>query len=124
MNATFLFIGALLGGSGVMLGAFGAHALKAMLGEHADTWDTAVAYQMFHALAIVLVALLERALPDTALPAYAGWFFLAGVVLFSGSLYVLALGGPRWFGPVTPIGGIAFIAGWSCLAIAGWQKLG
>lgn len=125
VNGTFLLIGALLGGTGVLLGAFGAHALKATLGpDHAGTWDTAVTYQMSHALAIVLVALLQRALPHTVLPTTAGWLFLAGVLLFSGSLYALALGGPRWLGPVTPLGGVAFVAGWSCLAIAGWQKLG
>ncbi len=115
---TALLIGALYGGLGVVLGAFGAHALKARL-EPAmlATWDTAVLYQLVHALALLLVAIFAR---TTTLPglSVAMWSFVIGVLLFSGSLYVLALGGPRWLGPVTPLGGMAFIVGWSALVVA------
>lgn len=108
----------------MLLGAFGAHALKARLAESSlSTWETAVHYQLVHALALVLVALFLRTAaggPSSALTA-AGWCFLAGILLFSGSLYVLALGGPRLLGPVTPIGGVAFLAGWLALLVAAWR---
>ncbi|MCR9277973.1 MAG: DUF423 domain-containing protein [Pseudomonadaceae bacterium] len=113
-----LLIGALYGGLGVVLGAFGAHALKARL-EPAmlATWDTAVLYQLVHGLALLLVALIAR---TSTLPglSVAMWSFAIGVLLFSGSLYVLALGGPRWLGPVTPLGGVAFIVGWLAIVVA------
>lgn len=119
MNAMLaLLIGALYGGLGVVLGAFGAHALKARL-EPAmlATWDTAVLYQLVHGLALLLVALIAR---TSTLPglSVAMWSFAIGVLLFSGSLYVLALGGPRWLGPVTPLGGVAFIVGWLAIVVA------
>lgn len=115
---TALLVGAVYGGLGVVLGAFGAHALKARL-EPAmlATWDTAVLYQLVHALALLLVALLARTTSLTGL-SVAMWSFAIGVLLFSGSLYVLALGGPRWFGPVTPLGGVAFIVGWMAIVVA------
>lgn len=106
-----------------MLGALGAHALRSKLDPSAlHAFETAVTYQFFHSIAVCIVAVLLRstdapiAAPGTA--AFAGYAFVAGIVLFSGSLYVLSLGGPRWFGPVTPIGGVAFIAGWIALAVA------
>jgi uncharacterized membrane protein YgdD (TMEM256/DUF423 family) len=117
----FLAAGALYGATGVVLGAFGAHALASRLSDsNLAVWDTAVTYQLTHALALLVVGLLTRApapgSPSTALN-IAGWGFLVGVVLFSGSLYALALGGPRMLGPVTPIGGVAFITGWVALLI-------
>ena len=121
---TWLAIGALFGGTGVMLGAFGAHALKARLAETAlATWQTAVSYQLTHALALLVVGVWLRASAHGSgapgrLLGFAGGAFAAGVLLFSGSLYLLALGGPRWLGPVTPAGGLAFLAGWLALAIA------
>ena len=117
MNNALLVAGAALGAAGVVLGAFGAHALKNVLDPaRLSTWDTAVTYQLFHALAIVLAFLVGRHFPGSALPGYAGWLFVAGVVMFSGSLYALGLGAPRWLGPITPLGGVALIAGWCCLA--------
>jgi uncharacterized membrane protein YgdD (TMEM256/DUF423 family) len=125
----WLFMGATFGGTGVMLGAFGAHALTARLTPAAlDTWQTAVSYHLIHALALVAlgiwlrIGLSEAGIPGPAEPGrlatLACVLFAAGIVLFSGSLYALALGGPRWLGPVTPLGGLAFIAGWVVLALA------
>jgi uncharacterized membrane protein YgdD (TMEM256/DUF423 family) len=118
----FLIIAALYGACGVMLGAFGAHALSARLAGGLATWQTAVTYHLIHALALLGVGLwLRVAMADASLHlplTLAGWSFVAGVLLFSGSLYVLALGGPRVFGPITPLGGIGFIIGWLALAWA------
>lgn len=115
----FLAIGALLGAIGVALGAFGAHALqKRLTPQKLTTFETGVRYHFYHALALVVVGLLNTAQPDLALVGVAGWLFIVGVLLFSGSLYGLALGGPRWLGPVTPLGGLAFLAGWLVLMFA------
>lgn len=117
-----LTVAALLGAIGVGLGAFGAHGLQSQLGAQGlETWQTAVTYQLIHALAVLTVGVWLRVASPAAVPAataFAGWSFAAGVVLFSGSLYLLALGGPRWLGPVTPLGGVAFILGWLALAWA------
>lgn len=124
----FLVIAALYGASGVMLGAFGAHGLKAQLGAGGlAVWQTAVQYHLLHALVILAVGLWLR-LDDRGAAVQwpltlAGWSFVAGVILFSGSLYALALGGPRVLGPVTPLGGVAFIGGWLALGWAGVRSL-
>ena len=120
---TLLIMGALLGGTGVMLGAFGAHALRDALGpERLGTWETAVSYHLTHALGVLLTVALARGFGASASFSWAGWSFVVGVLLFSGSLYLLALGGPKWLGPVTPIGGLAFIAGWGALLVAGLRS--
>lgn len=118
---------ALLGTFGVGLGAFGAHALKAQLlaTGQLDNWRTAVSYQLIHAVAgLALWALLhaaERApQPKLLRAALACW--ISGVVLFSGSIYGLCLGGPHWLGPVTPLGGLALMAGWICVLVASISK--
>ena len=118
MDRTFLLLGALAGFLGVMLGAFGAHALRARLSpEMLAVFETGVRYQMYHALALLLVAaLVPRAGGWMVLSA--GWCFVAGIVIFSGSLYALALSGVTILGAITPIGGLAFLAGWALLAIA------
>ena len=118
MSRTFLLLGALSAGLAVALGAFGAHGLRARLSP-ADlaTFETGARYQMYHALALLAVAWVAAQVPG-ALPRAAGWLFVAGTVVFSGSLYVLVLTGQRWLGAVTPIGGVAFLAGWICLALA------
>lgn len=114
----FLAAGALLGGTGVLFGAFGAHALSDVLDISAlSAWDTAVLYQLIHALALVLTALLMPAAAPRRELIVAGVGFLAGAVLFSGSLYALALDGPRILGPVTPVGGVGFLVGWIALMI-------
>ncbi|MBF0191042.1 MAG: DUF423 domain-containing protein [Magnetococcales bacterium] len=116
-GARFLFWGALNAGLAVMLGAFGKHALKSMLSEPMmETWRTAAYYHLTHALALVLVAVIvERSSrPDRV--AVAGWLLLTGMLLFSGSLYLLALTGFRPLGIVTPLGGGCFLFGWFWLA--------
>ena len=102
---------ALLGAIGVGLGAFGAHGLEdSLTTRQLEVWTTAVDYHLIHAVALLAVALYGRAVDrGITWPAAA---FATGIALFSGSLYVLALDGPRWLGPVTPIGGVAFLVGW------------
>ncbi|HUR28228.1 MAG TPA: DUF423 domain-containing protein [Planctomycetota bacterium] len=102
----------------VALGAFGAHGLKARVdAEHLALWSTAVQYHALHALALFAFGIWRERVPGSGL---AGFFFLSGIALFCGSLYGLALGGPGWLGPVTPLGGLAFLAGWATL---GFQVL-
>jgi uncharacterized membrane protein YgdD (TMEM256/DUF423 family) len=113
-------IAALLGAAAVLLGAFGAHALRDTLDERAlAIWHTAVEYQFWHVLAAVAVALLARDGASTCLR-IAAIAFVAGIVLFCGSLYALALGGPRIVGVITPFGGVAFVVGWIALAVHAW----
>lgn len=117
----WIMLGGIFGGLSVMLGAFGAHSLKNVLTEKSlATFHTANQYQFFHSLALVLVGLLAAQLGDerNSKVIKAGWFFLAGIVMFSGSLYWLALGGPRVLGPVTPLGGLSFMIGWFLLAFS------
>ncbi len=122
-----LLAAAVLGLTGVGLGAMGAHALKATLIERGMTvaWETAARYHLFHAVALIGVAAWVRVAPladGTRAMAWAAKLWCVGVVLFSGSLYWLALGGPRWLGPVTPFGGIALMAGWLLVGIAAFAK--
>ena len=115
-------IAGVLGFLAVALGAFGAHALKARLEPgQLVVFETGVRYQMYHALALLAVAMLADRRPCGALNA-AGSLFLAGVLLFSGSLYLLSTQGWRWLGPVTPLGGVCFLAGWIALAIAAARR--
>lgn len=116
----FLAIAAVLGGLSVAGGAFASHALENRLPERAiEVFGTGVRYQMYHALALLAVAILIGMAKQAApLLAVAGWAFVAGIVLFSGSLYLISLAGIKAFGPVTPLGGLAFLIGWGCLAIA------
>jgi uncharacterized membrane protein YgdD (TMEM256/DUF423 family) len=118
MDRTFAALGALSGFVGVAAGAFGAHALRARLApDLLAVFQTGAQYQMYHALALLAVAWACGRWPGGAAAA-AGWCFLAGTLLFSGSLYALALSGARGLGAVTPVGGVAFLAGWACLAWA------
>lgn len=120
MDRTFFGLGALAGGIGVMLGAFGAHALAGQITpERLATFETAVRYQMIHALALLVVALAAAGRPGRALWA-AGWLFAVGILIFSGSLYLLVATGQGWLGAVTPLGGLAFILGWAALAWVAW----
>ena len=116
MDRIFFAIGCLSGFLGVGLGAFGAHALKTRLDtEMLAVFEVGVRYQMYHALAILAVAAAMTRL-DGPLIKSAGWLFSAGIVLFSGSLYLLALTGVTIIGVMTPIGGLAFLAGWALVA--------
>lgn len=117
-----LVIAALLGAAAVLLGAFGAHALRDTLDARSlATWHTAVDYQFWHVLAAVAVALLAREGASTCLR-IAAIAFVVGIVLFCGSLYALALGGPRLTGVITPFGGVAFVVGWVALAAHAWIR--
>jgi len=117
MARLFLLIASILGGLSVAGGAFGAHALKGTLSESAlASFETGIRYQMFHAIALLLVAILLGQYPEAKGLVTVGWCFVVGVLLFSGSLYGLTLGGIKALGPVTPLGGLAFILGWSLLA--------
>lgn len=118
MARTFLLIGSLAGALGVALGAFGAHGLRGRLSpDMLAVFETGVRYQMYHALAILLVSVLMARLDGWLIHA-AGWSFAIGIVLFSGSLYLLAVTGIRVLGAIAPLGGVAFILGWAFLAIA------
>jgi uncharacterized membrane protein YgdD (TMEM256/DUF423 family) len=115
----FLAAGGIAMLAAVALGAFGAHALKARLSaEMLAVWRTGVEYHVYHALGLLAVGWLAAQLPDSTLVKWSGWLMLAGIVLFSGSLYALALSGERWLGAITPVGGTAFLAAWVLFVLA------
>ena len=115
----FVVLGAVLCAAAVAAGAFGAHALKARLPpELLGTYKTAVEYQFYHALGLVLLGGLADRLPGSTLISVAGWTMFGGIVIFSGSLYLLCGTGARWLGAVTPVGGLAFLVAWLLLAVA------
>ncbi|MEB3212771.1 MAG: DUF423 domain-containing protein [Leptolyngbyaceae bacterium] len=123
MVRLFLVLGAIAGGLAVALGAFASHALKSRLLERSlAIFETGVRYQMYHALALLLVGMMLslQAKPSLWLN-LSGIGFLSGMLIFSGSLYALALFGIKWMGAITPIGGVAFLFGWGCLAIAAFN---
>ena len=106
----------------VAFGAFGAHALKNRLDEYSlGVFETAVQYHFIHSLALLAVGIVALSQPHTVLLKSAGWMFFLGILVFSGSLYCLSLTGIKWLGAITPLGGLAFIAGWACLCVAGWK---
>lgn len=116
---------ALCGALGVILGAFGAHGLRDSLEPRLmQTFETAVQYQLIHALALLLVALLYGQVGRSLALEISIFAFMAGILLFSGSLYGLVLTEARWLGPVTPLGGLCFIVGWMALLVGGIQKVG
>ncbi len=124
MAKLFITLASLSGMLAVMLGAFGAHALKGKLDDYAlGVFETAVQYHFYHSFALLAVGILALNQPHTTLLNSSGWLFLIGIVVFSGSLYVLSFTGARWLGAITPLGGLAFIAGWACLAATGWKLL-
>jgi len=118
MERLFAVAGSLFGFVAVALGAFGAHGLEGRLSP-ADlgTFEVAVRYQMYHALALLLIAVFVARAGESGLMAWAGWAFIAGILLFSGSLYLLVMTGVRGLGAVTPFGGLALLAGWAMLAV-------
>ncbi len=117
----FLVLGSILAGLGVAAGAFGAHALKDILDlPMLQVFETATRYVMYHAFGLCIVAWAIDRYPEQRLEK-SGWLFLIGILLFSGSLYVVSLAGIRWMGAVTPIGGLAFMTGWLLLAWGVWR---
>lgn len=117
----FVLIGAVFGFFAVALGAFAAHALKSILSPGLlEVFRTGVEYQATHALALILVGLLGAQRHDRLL-AVSGWAFASGILVFSGSLYLLALTDARWFGAITPLGGTAFLVGWAALGAHAWR---
>jgi uncharacterized membrane protein YgdD (TMEM256/DUF423 family) len=118
MANTFLLVGSLAGFLGVAAGAFGAHGLRSRLSpDMLAVFETAVRYQMYHVFALLITAVVIGRVGDARLLTIAGWSFITGIVLFSGSLYALALTGISSLGAITPLGGLAFLVGWACLAI-------
>jgi uncharacterized membrane protein YgdD (TMEM256/DUF423 family) len=116
MDRTFAALGSVSAFLAVAAGAFGAHTLRARISRDLlQTFETGARYQMYHALALFCVAWAATRWPGTPVRA-AGWLFVGGTVLFSGSLYLLSLTGTRWLGAITPLGGLLFLAGWLCLA--------
>ena len=123
MEKTFFTTGAVIALLAVAAGAFGAHALGGRLTpEHLTTYETAARYQMYHALALMGIALAMTRWPDAALLAWSGRLFIAGTLIFCATLYAIALGAPRWLGAITPIGGLCFLAGWATAAYAVWRS--
>lgn len=124
MAKLFLTLGSISALFAVVFGAFGAHALKPRLEVSAlAVFETASQYHFYHSFALLAVGLIALSAPQTMLLKTSGWLFLAGILVFSGSLYVLSITGLRWLGAVTPLGGLAFIAGWLCLALYSWKLL-
>lgn len=123
MDKTFFIIGSTIMFLGVAAGAFGAHGLAGYFSEHPElepTYLTAVRYQLIHGLALLAVAWATTHWPGWAVN-WAGYAFLAGIILFSGSLYLLVLTNTSWLGAITPLGGLAFLAGWLLLVVAAWR---
>jgi uncharacterized membrane protein YgdD (TMEM256/DUF423 family) len=122
MERLFFALGSVSGFLGVALGAFAAHALKGRVEpDLLVIFETGVRYQMYHAFALLAVGWASTRWPGKAVNA-SGWLFVAGTIIFSGSLYALSLGGARWLGAITPLGGLALLAGWLCLAWAAWKR--
>jgi len=118
MKSTFLSLGALSALVGVGMGAFGAHGLKTVISpEMLTVYQTGVTYQMWHALGLIGVALIRQQAPNSKLLHWAGWLMFAGIVLFSGSLYALALLNHTWLGMITPFGGVCFITAWLLIVL-------
>ena len=123
MKSLFLFLGAISALTGVGMGAFGAHGLKAILSpELLTVYQTGVTYQMWHALGLIGIALMRRHVPESKLLSWAGWLMFIGILLFSGSLYLLAVLDLKWLGMITPLGGVSFIIAWALIAIFAAKK--
>ncbi|RMF28099.1 MAG: DUF423 domain-containing protein [Cyanobacteria bacterium J083] len=123
MMRIFLVIAAIFGASSVAAGAFASHALKSTLSAQAlTTFETGARYQMYHALALLITSLLLTQSPNTQnYLIVASWAFIIGILLFSGSLYILSLTGIKWLGAITPLGGVSFLLGWLALLLAAWH---
>ena len=123
MERLFFALASLFGGLAVALGAFGAHAMRGRVAENLlANFETGVRYHFYHALALVAVVVAIQRWPSSSLPIIAGWLFVIGILIFSGSLYIMAFTGLRWLGAITPIGGVTLIAGWICLLLVAWRS--
>jgi uncharacterized membrane protein YgdD (TMEM256/DUF423 family) len=121
MSRTFFLLGALFAFVAVAAGAFGAHALEGRIPpDRLEVFETGARYQMYHALALFAVAWATTRWPGTTLNA-AGWLFVVGIMIFAGTLYAIAFGAPRWLGAITPIGGLALLAGWLAVVVGVWR---
>ncbi len=117
-SSPFLLLGTISAFFGVGFGAFGAHALKALISpELMVVYQTGVTYQMWHSLGLIAIAVINQNQPQTKLLRWAGWLMFSGIIIFSGSLYLLAILNQRWLGMITPIGGVCFLSAWLLLAI-------
>ena len=124
MAKLFIILGSCSAMLAVVFGAFGAHALKNRLDDHSlSVFETAVQYHFYHSFALLIVGIIALTQPETVMLKSSGWLFFIGLLIFSGSLYTLSLTGITWLGALTPLGGLAFIGGWACLAVAGWKFL-
>ncbi len=124
MQKLFLTIGSIAMALAVTLGAFGAHGLKNMLtDEMLDIFETGVRYHFYHAIGLLLISFVVQFMPDSPLLQWSGWLMVGGILIFSGSLYLLSILEIRWLGAITPIGGLCFIISWILLAVAAWQNL-
>ncbi len=123
MTRIFLSLAAILGGLSVAAGAFASHALQEKISDRSlEIFETGARYQMYHALALLLVALLlSRTESPPPILIATGWLFIIGIAIFSGSLYALSLTGVKYLGAIAPLGGVAFIVGWGALAFAAWS---
>ncbi|MCB5236323.1 MULTISPECIES: DUF423 domain-containing protein [Niallia] len=118
----FIIIGAINALLSVALGAFGAHGLEGKIPEkYLETWKTGVTYQMFHSTGLILIGLLLGKFPESSLLNWAGWLMFIGIILFAGSLYILAVTQIKILGAITPIGGVAFLTAWLLIIIAAWK---
>jgi uncharacterized membrane protein YgdD (TMEM256/DUF423 family) len=119
MERRFIMLGAFFAFLGVLMGAFSGHMLASQLAANnrTATFETAVQYQMYHALALIVIASISERW-SRKLVQWAGWLFVIGILIFSGSLYILSIFDMRWIGAVTPVGGIAFLVGWLCLGLS------
>jgi uncharacterized membrane protein YgdD (TMEM256/DUF423 family) len=123
MRSVFLFLGSISAFTGVAFGAFGAHALKNSFSpEMLDIYKTGVNYQMWHALGLFGLAFLQQQTPLSRLIHWAGWLMFGGIILFSGSLYLLTILNAKWLGMITPFGGLAFLAAWVLIMLSAAQK--
>lgn len=114
----FLFLGALNGFLSVALGAFGAHVMEARIDpKYMETWQTAVQYQMFHAVGLLVIGVLNKFFPNSSLLNWSGWLMFIGIIIFSGSLFILSTTGIKVFGAITPIGGVTFLVAWVLIMI-------
>ena len=124
MQHLFLGIGGIAMGLAVLLGAFGAHGLENKLSEEMMAiFQIGVSYHFYHALGLLILGIASFHLPETAWLKWSGWLMVAGIIIFSGSLYLLSTSGIRWLGAITPIGGLCFILAWILFAVAAWKAM-